>query len=242
MSTKRWILLGLALVLMLSLLPGCSTQLKVPASVPQANEPLPSPGRGEGYVGSLFELIDYWEDEVHLEDLVGPEKHAVVEEALALEGAMELYDILADEGYELNPAEAEVTLAEIPASVVTIVYIPSLPGPEDTKAALIVALPGIGIPIYMAYTTSIDVIGRYGSVVVHPSFFIRAYYWVDGRIFWWHYWWYDSHNHPNWYYSWWYWHWWYYWDHDYPWYPWYTWYYSWFYWDYWWYWSTWWAF
>ena len=152
---------------------------------------------------------------------------------------------LEDEGYDFNQDDAEVTRVNFDdpeQPEIVIVSIPSDPGPEDSQATTIIAIPETGDPISMGYITNIAVIDDDGSVVVHPSFFIHAVYWIDGQLIWWHYWWYDSHNHPNWYYSWWYWHWEYYWGHDYAWYPWYTWFYSWFYWHYWWYWSTWWVF
>jgi len=243
MSTKRWVLLGLALVMVLSLLAGCTTQLKVPASAPQVNEPLQSPGEGEGFVGSLWELIDFWEGKVQLEDLVGPEGDALIEEALGvIEGTPEILEVIETEIIELDLAGAAPILADTPDGMVAIVSIPAIPEVEDSKAEIIVALPEIGTPLVMGFITNINVIDTYGRVVVHPAFLIRAWWWIDGRIIWWHYWWYDSHNHPNWYYSWWYWYYRYYEYYDYRWYGWYTWFYSWYYWRYWWYWSTWWAF
>jgi len=152
---------------------------------------------------------------------------------------------LEEEGYALDQEQAEVIQASFDdpeQPVLIIVSIPSEPGPGKSQGTAIIVLPEKGTPLSMAFITNIHTFDRQGRVIVHPSFFIRAAYWIDGRVIWWHYWWYDSQNHPNWYYSWWYWHWGYYWDHGYSWYPWYTWFYSWFYWRYWWYWSTWWVF
>ena len=79
-----------------------------------------------------------------------------------------------------------------------------------------------------------------------PYFYITTLRWVGpcdvGRITYWHYWWFNSHHHPNWYYShyFWYWqHWSWYWSVDWPWPYWYHWVYGWYYWNYWYYWSTW---
>jgi hypothetical protein len=203
------------------------------------------PPASESFTGSVDELIGFWEGEVQLQDLAGADRAAAIEKALLDEGMQSVSTALEEEGYVLNQEDAEVIQVnfddpEQPELV--IVSIPSEPGPGNSQATAIVALPEKGTPLSMGYITNIAVIDRDGSVVVHPSFFIRAVYWIDGQAIWWHYWWYDSQNHPNWYYSWWYWHWGYYWDHGYSWYPWYTWFYSWYYWRYWWYWSTWWAF
>ena len=244
MSIKRWVLLGLALVMALSLLPGCTTQLKMPATAPQVKEPLQSPGAGEGFADSLWELIDYWEGEVQLEYLVGVEGSAVIEEALGvIYGTPELLDVIETEIIELDLAGAEPIRALTPDGAVTIVSIPAIPEAEDSKANIIVAFPEDGgKPLVMGFITNIHMIDSQGQVIVHPAFLIRGWWWIGGRVIWWHYWWYDSHNHPNWYYSWWYWYYRYYEYYDYRWDGWYTWYYSWFYWRYWWYWSTWWAF
>lgn len=80
-----------------------------------------------------------------------------------------------------------------------------------------------------------------------PYFYITTLRWVGpcigGQIIYWHYWWFDSHHHPNWYYShyFWYWqHWsWYWYPVDWPWPYWYHWVYGWYYWKYWYFWSTW---
>jgi len=243
MFTKRWVFLGLALVMVLSLLAGCTTQLKMPASAPQVNEPLQSPGEGEGFVGSLWELIDYWEGKVQLEDLTGTEGDELIEEALdVIYGTPEILEVIETEIIELDLVAAAPILADTPDGMVAIVSIPAIPEVEDSKAEIIVVLPESGPPLVMGFITNINVIDVHGAVVVHPAFLIRAWWWIDGRIIWWHYWWYDSHNHPNWYYSWWYWHYRYYEYYDYRWYGWYTWFYSWYYWRYWCYWSTWWAF
>jgi len=78
-----------------------------------------------------------------------------------------------------------------------------------------------------------------------PVYFVSIWHWMGPG--WWvpyHYWWHDSHNHPNWYYSYYNYWWWYHYWYDYPvyihykWFPWYNWYYAWFYWRYFYYWST----
>ncbi len=246
MSTKRWVFFGLALVMVLSLLPVISTQLKGATLPPQAQEPLQSSIAGPGFVSSLWELIDYWEGQVQLQDLVGPEGDIYIQRALGvLEEAPELQELIEIEIVALNLTSVEPVAALTPDGlVVVIVQIPAIPVAEDSKAAITVVLPEDGSAplLVMGYITNILMIDQYGAVVVQPSFLIRSWWWIDGRIVWWHYWWYDSSNHPNWYYSWWYWYYRYYEYYGYGWYEWYTWYYSWFYWYNWYYWSTWWAF
>ena len=239
---KKWFLLGLVFIVVFTLIAGCACPSPEPTPT---LTPTPAPPASESYVGSVDELIDFWSGTVHLEDLSGADRAAAIEEALDDEGMEAVSEALEQEGYDLDQEQAEaigVSFDDPEQPELTIVSIPSEPGPEGNKATAIVAIPESGNPLPVGYITNIAVIGGQGSPVVHPAFFIRAVCWVDGRLIWWHYWWYDSHNHPNWYYSWWYWHWGYYWEHDYLWYPWYTWFYSWFYWHYWWYWSTWWPF
>jgi hypothetical protein len=76
-----------------------------------------------------------------------------------------------------------------------------------------------------------------------PYFFITTLRWVGptdiGRVVYWRYWWFDSHHHPNWYYSC-FRHYWDYYalvDHVWPW--WHHWAYGWYYWRFWYFWSTW---
>jgi len=179
MSTKRWVLLGLALVMVLSLLAGCTTQLKVPASTPQVNEPLQSPGEGEGFVDSLWELIDFWEGKVQLEDLVGPERDALIEEALdVIYGTPEILEVIETEIIEMDLAGAKPILADTPDGKIAIVSIPAIPETEDSKAEIIVALPESGPPLVMGFITNIDVIDIHGRVVVYDAFLIRAWWLV----------------------------------------------------------------
>ena len=74
-----------------------------------------------------------------------------------------------------------------------------------------------------------------------PYFFITTLRWVNGRIVYWRYWWFDSHHHPNWYYShyFWYWRYWHWYNFTVDWPYWYWWAHGWYYWRYWYFWSTW---
>ena len=111
-------------------------------------------------------------------------------------------------------------------------------------------ITNIGQKSIMGTDPTISTIPVYTWANGMPVYFVSVYHWFGQNIYspgWWvpyHYWWHNSHNHPNWYYSyynhWWWYHYWY----DYPywgfyrWYPWSNWYYCWFYWRYFNYWST----
>jgi len=73
-----------------------------------------------------------------------------------------------------------------------------------------------------------------------PYFYITTLRWIGGPvpILYWHYWWFDSHNHPNWYYSHYFWYWRYYGWYLVDWPYWYWWVHGWYYWQYWYFWST----
>ena len=241
MAIKKWLFSGLALVMVTSLVSGCTNlQARVPDVEPQADQP--SQMIGEGWVDSLWELNDYWEGQVHLEDLVGSQRDYYIEQATGLiYGIPEVADTIETEIIQLDLVSADVFGAQTPGGDIVVVSIPGYAG--DDRAAITVAMPQDGgEPLIMGFISNIFMLDYTGRVVVYPAFLIRGWWWIDGHIVWWNYWWYDSHNHPNWYYSWWYWYYRYFEYYGHYWYGWYTWYYSWFYWDYWWYWSTWWAF
>lgn len=72
-----------------------------------------------------------------------------------------------------------------------------------------------------------------------PYFYVTTLHVAAGRIVYWHYWWYDSNNHPNWYYAYYLHYWDYYLSYGYDWSWWYHWVYGWYYWRFWYYWSAW---
>jgi hypothetical protein len=72
-----------------------------------------------------------------------------------------------------------------------------------------------------------------------PYFYVTALRSVSGRIVYWRYWWFASHNHPNWYYACYQQYWLYYAGAGVPWPWWHHWVYGWYYWRFWYYWSTW---
>jgi hypothetical protein len=72
-----------------------------------------------------------------------------------------------------------------------------------------------------------------------PVYYVYVWQWFGGIWHPYHYWWHNSHNHPNWYYSYYNYWWWRYCWYDYYWAPWYNWFYTWYYWRFFYYWSTW---
>ncbi len=115
--------------------------------------------------------------------------------------------------------------------------------PEQLSAYLVAMVADDGTSFFQAHHTNLD--PRLSEapdapIVVNgmPYFYITTLQVIDGRIVHWHYWWFDSHHHPNWFYAC------YrtYWTHFYqvgilwPW--WHQWAYGWTYWRFWYYWST----
>jgi hypothetical protein len=116
--------------------------------------------------------------------------------------------------------------------------------PDDSVAYLVAMVADDGGSFFQVHKTNLDPSLAdipHSSMTVNgtPYFYITTLHVVDGHIRYWHYWWYQANNHPNWYYAY-YLH---YWDYyiqggfDWPW--WYHWAYGWYYWRFWNYWSAW---
>ena len=115
--------------------------------------------------------------------------------------------------------------------------------PENLSAYLVAMVADDGTAFFQAHHTNLDprlAEGLDAPILVNgmPYFYISTLQVIHGRIVYWHYWWFDSHHHPNWYYA-------YYrtyWTHFYqigiPWPGWHQWAYGWTYWRFWYYWST----
>lgn len=116
--------------------------------------------------------------------------------------------------------------------------------PEGVVAYLVAMEADDGTSFYQAHHTNLDPSLAEvpdPAIIVNnmPYFYITTLQVVDGRIVYWRYWWYDSHRHPNWYYSCYQHYWDYYYHGGYPWPAWYDWTYGWYYWRFWYFWSTW---
>jgi hypothetical protein len=117
------------------------------------------------------------------------------------------------------------------------------PSPEQLSAYLVAMVATDGTSFFQAHHTNLD--PRLAElpdppIIVNgmPYFYITTLQIVNGRIVYWRYWWYNSNNHPNWYYAYYQFYWGYY-SHmvdGWPW--WHHWAYGWIYWRFWYYWST----
>jgi hypothetical protein len=121
---------------------------------------------------------------------------------------------------------------------------PGSPSAEGLVAYLTAMVADDGSSFFQAHHTNLDpglAEVPDPALIVNgvPYFYITTLQVVSDRLVHWHYWWYDSHHHPDWYYSL-YRH---YWDYTdlrgYSWPGWYHWVYGWYYWRFWYYWSTW---
>jgi hypothetical protein len=139
-----------------------------------------------------------------------------------------------------NYAGSHASLASVERSDETL----PPPSPEGLSAYLVAMVASNGTSFFQAHHTNLD--PRLAEVpdlaiVVNgmPYFYITTLQVVHGRIVYWHYWWYDSDNHPNWYYAYYRYYWSYYYHAGFGWPWWYHWGYGWTYWRFWYYWSTW---
>jgi hypothetical protein len=118
-----------------------------------------------------------------------------------------------------------------------------MPAPEELSAYLVAMVADDGYTFFQAHHTNLDPhLAEVPDPPITyngmPYFYITTLQIVNGRVVFWHYWWFDSHHHPNWYYSAFF-HYWGYYAHagvDWPW--WHHWAYGWYYWRFWYFWST----
>ena len=206
------------------------------AEVQQAPEPIPN----------MEELLNYpWD--VHIMDLEGPERQAVLDKLMARPETVDLMGAMAAKGFVFDPATADVMLIEVgnESGVPTIVEAMAMSTiANELSGALTAMLADDGTGFFQAHHTNLDPalaeVPDPPIIVNNMSYFyITTLHWIGGRIIYWNYWWFDSGHHPNWYYAHYYWYWHYYGWYGWAWPYWYWWGYGWYYWRYWYYWSTW---
>jgi hypothetical protein len=163
----------------------------------------------------------------------------------------DLLAAMADKGFDFDPESAEVmrvdTETVFPDGTVQPVGITAMTMTSmqnELSAALTAMVDDDQMGFFQAHHTNLDPQLSEAPdppIIVNgmPYFYITTLRWIDGRIIYWRYWWYDSHHHPNWYYAHYYWYWHYYWWYRVDWPYWYWWGYGWYYWRYWYFWSTW---
>jgi hypothetical protein len=115
--------------------------------------------------------------------------------------------------------------------------------PENLSSYLVAMVADDGTSLFQAHHTNLD--PRLAEsldtpIVVNgmPYFYITTLQVIHGRIVYWHYWWFDSSHHPNWYYAYYRTYWTYFYQVGIPWPGWHQWAYGWTYWRFWYYWST----
>jgi hypothetical protein len=122
--------------------------------------------------------------------------------------------------------------------------IQTLPPRGELSAYLVAMVADDGTSFFQAHHTNVDpklaeVPDPPIAVNGMPYFYITTLQVINGQIVYWHYWWYDSNNHPNWYFACYQHYWDYYYGYGYVWPWWHYWAYGWTYWRFWYYWSTW---
>jgi hypothetical protein len=203
--------------------------------------------------------------EVSITVLEEPERSVALTMLQEQPGTLDLMAAMADKGFDfgaLAPEDWEVMRVTVhpemgdPATVTatTVSMISTIPCTDPAEdcpvsAALTVMVDGDpSTPdFYEAHHTNLDPnLADVPDPVIWVNgmqyFYITTLRWYPtpyAHIVPWHYWWYNSHHHPNWYYAhyFWYWRYWGWYIHD-AWPFWYNWAYGWYYWRYWYYWST----
>lgn len=205
-------------------------------------KPLPIPDEPGPFepVASLSDLLNADRDQVQLHDLDDPEREKAVRTAVATKDFVLLREQLAREKFELDMGSAKVVEARFSRMALSIVIV-SVPGrgpADDVQANVTVATASDGTSLVVGHITNLGTAFEVRQTG-YPVFYVRWWIPLQGRLVYWRYWWYDSHNHPNWFYSCYYWYWRYWWYYRGPWPYWYTWFWGWYYGSHWYYWSTW---
>jgi hypothetical protein len=220
-------------------------------SQPEATAPEQIPWE----IPDLFTLLNYGyptELPVQIRELEEPERSDVIAllmerpETRALAAEMEAKGFVFDPAYVLENAVAMYIEVQTPPGA--MVQIDAMTVPliaHELSAALTAMQPRDQTEgFYQAHHTNLDpnLAGVPDPPIIvngMPYFYITTLRWINGRILYWRYWWFDSHHHPNWYYAHYYWYWKYYGWYGARWHDWYWWVHGWYYWRYWYYWSTW---
>ena len=204
---------------------------------------------GPGEPSSLKDIIEY-PYEVTLTDIEEVEKPPILGQIMeGVEGFSNISDFLQGKGYLFDNASAKISWGGGLYPGWFLSWWSDM-GPNGTRALIVAASMLDGTNMTMGAITNllppelVPGIDPYIIVNAMPYLYISWYWWVwapVARIHTWHYWWYDSHSHPNWYWSvyWW----WrtdveYYWLHGGAYKPWWWLFWHWLYWRHWYWWST----
>jgi len=242
---KRVLMILATIVVVVAVAVPLSGALTGVRSQPQAASPQQMPD-----IPDLYTLLNY-DRRVQVTLLEGTEREAVITALWARPETTQLAMAMVEKGFPFDPAyalahgEAMLILIETDQETVELEGMTvSMISGERTGAVTAIAPPQGGEGFFQAHHTNLDPnLAEVPDppIIVNgmPYFYVTTLRWINGQIIIWRYWWYDSHNHPNWYYAhyFWYWkyHWW--WVGE-PWPYWYWWVHGWYYWKYWYYWST----
>jgi hypothetical protein len=202
-------------------------------------------------IPNLSELLNF-PHEAQIEELTGVDRTTVIGNLMARPETQALIAEMVPKGFNFTPQYVDdnavamhITVFDpsgvaIPIDAMTVPMIANeLSGALTAMQPVDPAIPGF----YQAHHTNLDPnLAEVPDppIVVNgmPYFYITTLRWIGGQIIYWHYWWYDSHHHPNWYYAHYFWYWQYYGWYMVDWPYWYWWVHGWYYWRYWYYWST----
>jgi hypothetical protein len=204
---------------------------------------------------SLEDLINFDDQTVVLEDLEGAERDQEIQAIVGTDDYKNISHALGQKGYNFDVEQATVSVVSSTAfggfsGTVMSVWSSNI-GPNGTRAFIAAAIINtttlcVGGITNLLPPDQIPGIDPYIIVNAMPYLYISLYWWVwapIAKVHIWHYWWYDSHSHPNWYWGV---YWWWRTDVDYywitpgygAWLPWWWWFWHWFYWRHWYWWST----
>jgi hypothetical protein len=204
--------------------------------------PIPEEAKPGELVPSLSALINADRELVQLRDLEGAERKKAIKEATTNRDFALLREHFAKEKFEFDLAGAKAMEASYLRSPlrITIVSVPGRGTAATTSASITVATANDGTSLTLGHSTNLGTSLEVPiSPTRYPVFYIHCWVVKHGQLIPWRYWWYDSHHHPNWFYSGYYRYyryWWYYRNH---WPYWYNWFWGWYYGYHWHYWSTW---
>ncbi len=161
----------------------------------------------------LADLVEYPEEAVSLWDIKDDtEKHAEFERIQeSVEGFLEISSFLQAKGYHFEFTGLNCPVTKVEGVIAgTFFSCWSEMGPNGTRALIIAALMEDGTSMVMGAITNllppqlVPGVDPYIIVNAQPYIFISWYWWVPSpvdAIHPWYYWWYDSHSHPNWFWS-----------------------------------------
>lgn len=196
MKRTKAITMTLVVALAVTLVAGMFTYLSPVQSV------VPGPGEPQ----SLRDLVEY-PDPLDLTDIEEAETGPILGEIMdGVEGFSNISDFLQGKGYHFENASAQISWAGGVSPGWLLSWWSDI-GPNGTRALIVAASMLDGTNMTMGAITNLlppelaPGVDPYIIVNAMPYVYVSWYWWVwapVAKIHSWHYWWYDSHSHPNW--------------------------------------------